>query len=89
MKESKRAYNEIQRVVSEYLEDVTVILVKGDGGQLTIVALGSSEKEDVSQSAPFADGVGMFIHFGVIDTPHERGLIVIDGVTSSESGVGK
>lgn len=27
-------------------------------------------------------GVGIFIHFGVIDTPYERGLLVIDGVTS-------
>lgn len=86
MSESKEAYNEIQRVIGEWLESVTVILVKGDGGQVSIVTLGEDETGDVSQSAPFADGVGIFIHFGVIDTPHERGLIVIDGVTS---GVGK
>lgn len=89
MSESKRAYSDVMKILEEHLESLTVIIVKGDGGEISTVTLGVEEKDDIAQAVPFADGVGIFIHFGVIDTPHEPGVIVIDGVTPKSIGVGK
>lgn len=84
MNESKRLYKDLIELLSRSLDFATVIIVNGDGGQITTVALGEDENDDCSQSAPFADGVGILIHFGVIDTHWARGLTVFNGVGKPE-----